>query len=132
MKYILMLALGLILIGCGNSNESNRAASDTTAVRSTDTTTGNNSSSTPASSIQKAEPEVRTFQDKEGWGYDIYMNGKLYIHQPHIPAVSGNKAFNNEADAQKAGELVVYKINNNIMPPSVSIEELDSIGVLQQ
>jgi len=82
--------------------------------------------SQPQSDIQ-----VKTFQvDDKGWGYDIYMKNKLYIHQPHIPAVSGNNAFKNQADAEKTGNLVVNKIRNNIMPPSVTVKELDSLKVL--
>lgn len=64
-----------------------------------------------------------------GWGYNLYLNGKLTIHQPHIPAVPGMMPFQSEHDAGAVSELVVYKIRNNIMPPSVSIDELDSIGI---
>lgn len=64
------------------------------------------------------------------FGYNILKNGKIYIHQPHIPAISGNKAFNTEAQAQKAAEFVILKINRNIIPPTVTAVELDSLGVL--
>ena len=72
---------------------------------------------------------ISTFNTSEGWGYDIYNNGKLYIHQTSIPAVSGNRGFETEEAAKKAGDFVAYKIQNNIMPPTVSVEELDSLGV---
>ena len=65
----------------------------------------------------------------EGFGYDIYIDGKRYVHQPNIPAVAGNRGFSTEADAQKTAAFVAYKIIHNIMPPSVSVEELDSIGI---
>jgi len=67
----------------------------------------------------------------EGWGYEIYIDtaGAPYIRQPIIPAVPGNKAFATRDDAAKVGELVRHKIMNNIMPPSVTIEELDSLGI---
>jgi hypothetical protein len=64
-----------------------------------------------------------------GYGYDIFMDGRLYIHQPHIPALTGNRTFITEEDAAKAGNLVAQKIRNNIMPPSLSVEELDSLGI---
>ena len=66
-----------------------------------------------------------------GFGYDIYINGsdKPYVHQPNIPAVSGNKGFSTEDDARHTAELMVYKIKHNIMPPSVSVKELDSLGI---
>lgn len=75
--------------------------------------------------------EVKTFNDSIGWGYDVFINKSQYVHQPHIPAVSGNRGFNTEANAKKTGEFVAYKIKNNIMPPSVTPEELDSLGVLK-
>ncbi|MFK7948435.1 MAG: DUF4907 domain-containing protein [Saprospiraceae bacterium] len=71
-----------------------------------------------------------TYQTEVGWGYDIKQNGKPYIHQPHIPSVGGNQGFSTQAKAEKAASFVRYKIENNIMPPSVSPEELDSLGVL--
>jgi hypothetical protein len=35
-----------------------------------------------------------------GFGYDIYMSGKLYVHQPTIPAVEGNRSFSTEEKGQ--------------------------------
>lgn len=67
-----------------------------------------------------------------GWGYNIKLNGSLYIHQPNVPAVMGNNGFYSEAAAKKAGDFVAYKIRKNIIPPSVTPEELDSLGVLQE
>ncbi|MEI2760332.1 MAG: DUF4907 domain-containing protein [Bacteroidia bacterium] len=64
-----------------------------------------------------------------GFGYNIMVDGRLMIRQPNIPAVMGNRGFVSEADASKAAALVAYKLKNNIMPPSVTIEELDSIGI---
>ena len=66
-----------------------------------------------------------------GFGYDIYRNNALYIHQPNIPAVAGNGGFSTAENAQKAANLVAYKIQNNILPPSISTQELDSLGLLK-
>jgi len=68
----------------------------------------------------------------KGFGYNIYMQQTLYVHQPNIPAVSGNRGFKSEADAEKTAMLTVYKIRNNIMPPSLSVKELDSLGVTKE
>ena len=67
----------------------------------------------------------------KGYGYDIYIfnSPDPYIHQPHIPAVPGNTGFQTEAKARKAAEFIAYKIKNNIMPPSVTPHDLDSLGV---
>ncbi len=72
---------------------------------------------------------VKTFQEKSEWGYDILIDNKLYIHQPTIPSVPGNNSFKTEDDARKTADFVAYKIEHHIMPPSVTPEELDSLGV---
>ncbi|MFH1321791.1 MAG: DUF4907 domain-containing protein [Bacteroidota bacterium] len=73
--------------------------------------------------------EIKTFHTEHGWGYDIFVNGNKYIHQEQIPAVPGIKGFETEEDAKKTAELVSHKIRNNIMPPSVTPEELENLGV---
>ncbi len=81
--------------------------------------------------------EVRVFDNKKegnnvpGFGYDIIVDTATYVHQPHIPAVPGNQGFTTAEKAKKAGEFVAYKIRNNILPPSVTVEELDSLQVLK-
>ncbi|MFN8155005.1 MAG: DUF4907 domain-containing protein [Bacteroidia bacterium] len=64
-----------------------------------------------------------------GFGYDLMSDGKSMIHQPHIPAVPGLKGFASKEDAEKAGNLMKMKIEKGIMPPTVSIEELDSMKI---
>ncbi|MEO1652904.1 MAG: DUF4907 domain-containing protein [Bacteroidota bacterium] len=73
---------------------------------------------------------INTFQDENGWGYDIIREGKILIHQPHRPGLPGREGFDSEEKARKTAELVRHKLENNIMPPSVTTAELDSIGVL--
>ena len=65
-----------------------------------------------------------------GWGYDILIDGQIHIHQPNIPAIMGNNGFSSEEKAREAGEFIIQKIRNNVLPPSVTPEELDSLGVL--
>lgn len=72
----------------------------------------------------------KTFGSDSGWGYDIYINGILYIHQPNIPAVIGNSGFSKEEFAVKTALFVIEKIKKQIIPPSVSKAELDSLNVL--
>lgn len=87
-----------------------------------------------ASSERPAIPEyytIKSFQQSDNtWGYDIYKNGKLTIHQPSIPAVPGNKGFAKKSDAEKTAELVIEKMKMGIMPPTITIEELKKINVL--
>lgn len=79
-----------------------------------------------SSAVQTA---VKTFQTESGWGYDIEVGGKPYIHQPTIPSLPGNSGFKTQADAETVAALVCHKIQNNIMPPSVTPQELDSLKI---
>ena len=73
---------------------------------------------------------VPSSPNNTGFGYDILKQGAVYIHQPIIPAVQGEAGFSSEAKAQQAAAFVLNKIEHNIIPPSVSAAELDSLGVL--
>ncbi|NTW32333.1 MAG: DUF4907 domain-containing protein [Bacteroidetes bacterium] len=80
-----------------------------------------------------AEITAKTFMNNESiksWGYNIFIDGKQYIRQPNIPALNGNRGFADEESAKKIAGLVIIKIKKNILPPSISINELDSLGVL--
>ncbi|MBS1637368.1 MAG: DUF4907 domain-containing protein [Bacteroidetes bacterium] len=65
-----------------------------------------------------------------GYGYNILLDSTVFIHQPTIPAIQGNRGFSSESQAGLAASLVIYKLLHNITPPSVSVRELDSLGVL--
>ena len=78
-------------------------------------------------SFKKGTIEVIAFQEKEGWGFDIYINDKLYIHQNHIPAINSNIPFNTKEDAKNIGELMKMKICENIFPPSISLSEINTL-----
>jgi|GEM_PF-1720555 len=85
---------------------------------------------------QTADIQIKVFSNDStadsslgGFGYNIYLSGTMYVHQPHIPAINGNQGFKTAGDAEKTAGLTMYKIRNNIMPPSLSVFELDSLGV---
>jgi hypothetical protein len=67
----------------------------------------------------------------ETYGYDIYADGKLMIHQTSIPALPGNDGFKTKADASKVAQLVIGKIKKGEMPPTVSIEEMKKLKVIK-
>ena len=73
--------------------------------------------------------EVRTVENSLGWGYEIWQDGALVIKQEHIPAVQGIHAFSSQEQAQKAAEIIKAKIEQGIFPPTMSMAELQSIGV---
>lgn len=63
------------------------------------------------------------------YGYDIFINGKLCIHQPSIPGVMGMKGFTRKADARKVAGLAIKKIKAGLMPPTILVKELDSLRI---
>jgi hypothetical protein len=81
-----------------------------------------------------AEYTLKTFEVVEsgismGWGYDIYINGQRTIHQPTIPAVSGIHYFNTEKAATEVGEYAIKKMKLSGSFPTLTIPELDSLGI---
>jgi len=84
-----------------------------------------------ADELPDFEAHVFAVESPEGgFGYNIIKAGKLYIHQGTIPAVSGTKGFSSQMKAMHAAEFVIHKLRLGIVPPSVTKEELDSLGVL--
>lgn len=64
-----------------------------------------------------------------GFGYCIFINNKKTFNSPTVPAIQGNKPFVTKLDAKKIAELSIYKLKNNIMPPTIYIKELDSLQI---
>jgi Domain of unknown function (DUF4907) len=64
------------------------------------------------------------------FGYDIYADGKLLIHQPHTPAMRGIDGFKSSERAIKVANLVIKKIEKGEMPPTVTTEELKKLDSL--
>ena len=70
--------------------------------------------------------EVALFRNGDGWGYDILRKEKVYIHQPFMPAVEGDKPFPDKVSARKTARLVTRKMKNQKIP-SVTSEEIRKI-----
>ncbi len=64
------------------------------------------------------------------WGYDIYKDGKICIHQNSIPGIPGLNGFTSKENAEKVAQLVVTKIQNGEMPPTVTQEEMKAVDAL--
>lgn len=65
------------------------------------------------------------------FGYDVFVDGKLMIHQKTIPAIPGIEGFKTKDDAACVAELVMNKIRQGEMPPTVSLEEMKNVGVIK-
>lgn len=69
-------------------------------------------------------------QSDSCYHYKIFKDNLVFIYQQIIPAISGKKKFNSENEAKKIAELVVFKLNNSIVPPTITFHELDSLGIM--
>ena len=78
----------------------------------------------------KQDVTAKIIKVENGWGYDIYLNNKRYIHQYLIPGVSGMHAFSTQEKALITANFVIEKIKKGIIPPFVTVKELDSLKVL--
>lgn len=72
--------------------------------------------------------ESAAFQVAGGWGYNILVDHKIFIHQQFIPAVQGYKVFNSKEDAEKVANFEIHELVNKKMP-SVSVKDLDSLHI---
>lgn len=86
-------------------------------------------SSNKTTPIDSKVIEYVVFETEHGYGYKIYIDGKLSINQPNIPALQGTAGFESEADASRIAELAVSKIKKGIMPPTITLEELEANGI---
>jgi len=66
--------------------------------------------------------------NSRGWGYEIMVDHKIFIHQEYIPAISGKKAFFSEEDAMKTAGLVVQKLVKG-KPVAITRNDLDSLKI---
>jgi hypothetical protein len=70
------------------------------------------------------------FLSMNGYGYDITLNGAVIIHQVTIPGIAGTSGFASEEDARKIAHLAILKIMNNQAPPAISLQDLQSSGII--
>lgn len=64
------------------------------------------------------------------FGYDVYADGKLKIHQPSVPAVPGNTGFATQAAAEKVAVLAISKMKQGESLPTISPDELRKLGAI--
>ncbi len=93
------------------------------------------SGQTPARTAQNIAKSKLTYKiisaDGGGYGYDVYSDGRLLIHQPGIPGMPGTAGFRTKEDSQKVAGLVIGKLKKGEIPPAVSEAELRQLKVLR-
>lgn len=87
---------------------------------------------TAQNSNSKAKYESKIVENKnKTFGYQILKDTKVMINQESMPAVPGNDGFPRKIDAERMANLVIFKLENNIMPPTVTVAEVDSIKAIK-
>ena len=64
------------------------------------------------------------------YGYEILINGKVLIRQKNIPGLPGNKGFVKKSDAIKTATLVIEKLRQGIMPPTITANDLSKLEII--
>ena|SRR6516225_10939288 len=75
--------------------------------------------------------QAKPIKSQYGWGYEIIADGQVYIHQEFIPALSGKKGFESRDQAIVVANKVIAKIRNKEVPPTLTIQELQELGVVK-
>jgi hypothetical protein len=123
---IMIILLGNIS-GCSTAENGTKTAevkTDSTLQKEAKATANSTSSqNTSAIKYEIKEGENHTF------GYEISVDGTVMVKQPFIPAVSGKQGFVSKEEAEKVAQLIVKKVEKNIIPPAISIKELDSLHI---
>jgi hypothetical protein len=64
------------------------------------------------------------------FGYDVYADGKLLVHQPNVPALPGNRGFDTRESAEIVARLVLRKLRSGEKLPTVSIDEMRRLNAI--
>jgi hypothetical protein len=87
------------------------------------------------SSLKKANPITKNYTYKiidspnKTFGYEIYADKKIMIKQNTIPGRQGNEGFATKKQAEIVAKIVTRKLQNGIMPPTITADELLKAGV---
>lgn len=90
-----------------------------------------------ACSEKKADRESRKnafkleiFQaDHHSYGFEIRKGQELITRQESVPLARIKEGFRSPKDARKVGELMIRKLEQGALSPSVSQRELDSLQI---
>lgn len=135
MRFSIALLSAMVLLGCSAREETSYAESDSheSHVDSSNaeiTSEEDHSYGIESKSSNHSFSAKIIFTDSLGWGYQIFEGNKMMINQTHIPSIQGNKGFDTRQAAQITANFVLYKLSNNIFPPTLNKKELDSLGVI--
>jgi len=72
--------------------------------------------------------DLRALKMADGWGYEVLVDKKVFIHQDCIPAISSFKKFDSEAEALLIGNKVADKIKHGYKP-AVTLREINEAHI---
>ncbi|MGR6088106.1 MAG: DUF4907 domain-containing protein [Arcticibacter sp.] len=130
----LFISFTLLLFSCGGIQKQQdeiEAYRDTSAVE-VDQSKVLISDSASDAKVEIQNFEVVTFQNKTsagGWGFDVYVDGKRYIHQPIVPVVAGDYGFRTKEQSEMAGNMMVEKLKQGKQPPALDENDLRFLGI---
>ena len=64
------------------------------------------------------------------YGYEIVVNHRTLIRQYTIPGQQGMHGFKRKKDAEQVAMLVIKKIKQGIMPPTIRLQELKQLNII--
>ncbi|GAC1452859.1 MAG: hypothetical protein NVSMB7_15590 [Chitinophagaceae bacterium] len=71
---------------------------------------------------------LRALKMNDGWGYEVLVDNKVYIHQDCIPAISSFKKFTTESEALLMGNRVVDKIKHG-HKPIITLQDINDMHI---
>jgi hypothetical protein len=78
--------------------------------------------------IQLLPVDLHALKMTDGWGYEVLVDKKVYIHQDCIPAIPLYKKFNSEAEALLIGNKVIEKIKKG-NKPSITLRDINEAHI---
>ena len=115
---VVLLLIALIFTHCGTSENSELTGTVTETVVPT---------------FKRYNGDIIQYQiihTELGYGYDIIVNDRVAIHQPFVPCVQGKQGFATYEQAQTLAEYLSKKATIGSFPPPLTMEEMDSLKVL--
>ena len=126
MKNVITIILSISLLIFSSSCNSNSKKKPEEAI-----TTENRQTIERENPYKDAEIDAVIISSEENtFGYDIYLYDEVLIHQPSCPGQPGNLGFATAEEAIKVADLVIKKLRNNEMPPTVTTQELQELKIL--
>jgi hypothetical protein len=64
----------------------------------------------------------KTFETEMGWGYDIFINKRQFIHQEFIPSLERKRGFLRKYQAERTAEVIINKMKRKGLPSVTKFE----------